>query len=263
MSRELSGQSPADRQAAPVSGAGRTSLVRAALNYLRRGLPPDGRAPETTVISRQKIDLCEWAKGLGLLLSRHQLPPVALRGGQEHDLYHDKKTDRYIKVTRDGVFGLSPGIDLALVSSSHGGRKFHLWEATPLEYLERLELHNQLVPDLNVLEGVFVQADGDMAIVTSQPRFDIVPVTETEIDDWFLSQGFHKITHSAYYREADNLGVFDAHDKNVIRAGEILIPFDIIPCRPAAGFLEFIEDTLKAGHTLTAQRTVTTSSRRQ
>ncbi|MCW5558297.1 MAG: hypothetical protein KIT22_10760 [Verrucomicrobiae bacterium] len=166
-----------------------------------------------------------------------------------------------MKVTRDGVFGLAPGIELALVSSSEDARRFHLWEATPLEYLERLDLHNQLVPDLNHLEGILSQPDGDLAIVTSQPRFDIVPVTQLEIDAWFATQGFQQVTHSGYYRAEDNLGVFDAHDKNVIRAGDTLVPFDVIPCRPAGGFLQFIADTLAAGHTVRAERKISTTPR--
>jgi len=198
---------------------------------------------------------------LGLLLTPEQLPGVPVRGGQEHDLFHDQATDRYFKVTRQGMFGLSPGMDIALVSSGADGRRFQLWEATPLEYLERLDLQNQLVPDLNSLEGILVQTDGDMAIVTSQPRFDIVPVTGAEIDAWFANQGFAKIADSAYYREADNLGVFDAHDKNVVRAGDLLVPFDVIPCRPEGGFLKFITDTLQAGHNVKAKRTVTTTPR--
>lgn len=55
--------------------------------------------------------------------------------------------------------------------------------------------------------------------------------------------------------------MFDAHDKNVLRAGEFLVPFDVIPCRPAGGFLQFIEETLTSGHTLRAVRTVTTAPR--
>ena len=179
----------------------------------------------------------------------------------EHDLFFDETSDRYFKVTRYGVFGLSPGIELALVSSAQDPRRFHLWEATPLEYLERLALLNRLAADLNSLEGVIVQADGDTAIVTSQPRFDIVPVTQCEIDGWFASLGFERETAAAYYRAADNLGVFDAHEKNVVRAGELLVPFDVIPCHPAGGFRQFIEDTLAAGHTLRAVRTVTTPNR--
>ena len=57
----------------------------------------------------------------------------------------------------------------------------------------------------------------------------------------------------------DNLGVFDAHDKNLVRAGKVLIPFDVIPCHPAGGFLVFIQETLAAGHSLRAVRTVTTA----
>ena len=180
------------------------------------------------------------------------------RGGQEHDFFRDG--ERVVKVTRDGVFGFSPGIDLALVASGEDGRRFHLWEATPIEYLERLLLQNVLVPGLNALEGVLDQ-EGDLAIVTSQPRFEIVPVTQAEIDVWFQAQGFEKITACGYYRAEDNLGVFDAHTKNLVRFEDTLIPFDVIPCRPDGGFLKFIADTLAVGQTVRAVRTVSTSKR--
>ena len=196
---------------------------------------------------------------MGLLLNSSRLPGSVIKGGQEHDLFHDETSDRYLKVTRNGVFGLSPGIELALVSSAEDARRFHLWEASPIEYLERLHLQNLLVPGLNRLEGVIHQANGELAIVTSQPRFDIIPVATAEIDAWFADRGFEKITDSAYFRREDNLGVFDAHDKNLVRAGEDLIPFDVIPCHPAGGFLAFIQETLAAGHRLRAVRTVTTS----
>lgn len=254
-------QPASQREAAPNQRAAPPDLVRAALDHVRGSLPADGGSSGTPTVARQKADLCEWAHGLGLLLTLDKLPTVAVRGGQEHDLFHDTATDRYFKVTRGGIFGLSPGIELALVSSSQDARRFHLWEATPLEYLERIALVNELVPDLNRLEGILTQADGDLAIVTSQPRFDIVAVTEAEIDAWFATQGFQRITSSGYYRVADNLGVFDAHDKNVVRAGELLVPFDVIPCHPAGGFLDFINETLQAGHTLKAERTISATPR--
>ena len=195
---------------------------------------------------------------MGLLLAPDDLPSKSVKGGQEHDLWHDEGTDRYWKSTRDGVFGLQPGIELALVASGNEARRFHLWEASPLEYLERLRLHNLLVPSLNRFEGIVVQLD-ELIIVTSQPRFDIVPVTTGEIDAWFLSLGFEKITSSGYYRSADNLGVFDAHDKNLIRFEDTLIPFDVIPCRPAGGFREFIGQVIAAGHSLHTERTTRTN----
>lgn len=245
---------PADQR---VADAG--DLVLAALDFLRGGLSGDGEASGSTTLAWQESGFLQWADGLGLLLNPADLPGRVIRGGQEHELFHDEATDRYLKVTRNGVFGLSPGIELALVSSAQDARRFHLWEASPVEYLERLHLQNLLVPGLNRLEGVIHQANGELAIVTSQPRFDIVPVSTAEIDAWFATRGFEKITDSAYYRRYDNLGVFDAHDKNLVRAGEDLIPFDVIPCHPAGGFLAFIEATLAAGHRLHAVRTVTTS----
>ncbi|MGD1980110.1 MAG: hypothetical protein PVJ98_12005 [Akkermansiaceae bacterium] len=185
------------------------------------------------------------------------------RGGQEHDYFLDEEEGRCVKVTRDGVFGLSPGIDLALVPTGEEARRFHLWEATPWQYLERLRLQNLITPGLNRLEGIVVQ-ENDLAICISQPRLEIIPVTQTEIDDWFSSLGFQTITKAAYYRTEDNLGIFDAHDKNVVRSPldpGILIPFDVIPVQPDGGFLDFIEKTIAAGDSLQVVRSTHTTTR--
>lgn len=231
--------------------------IQSALAYVRGSLPGDEQAPGPPTLARQKGRLEEWAESLGLLLNPDDLPSKSVRGGQEHDLWHDEATDRFWKSTRHGVFGFQPGIELALVSSSQDARRFHLWEASPLEYLERLDLHNLLVPGLNILEGVIARPD-DLSVVTSQPRFDVVAVSTTEIDDWFAGLGFVKITDAAYYRESDNLGVFDAHDKNLVRFEDDLIPFDVIPCRPSGGFREFVEQAAREGHHLRAVRTTHT-----
>jgi hypothetical protein len=249
---------PDPGKAAALRRADGADLVGAALDHLR-GLPSSGGgASGTPTLARQTEGLREWARDLGLLLNPDRVLPRLERGGQEHDWF--REGERVFKVTRGGIFGLAPGIDLALVSSGEDARRFHLWEATPLEYLERLHLQNQLVPGLNRLEGVLDPGD-DLAVVTSQPRFDLVPVTQPEIDAWFERLGFAKVTECGYYRAEDNLGVFDAHTKNLVRFEDDLIPFDVIPCRPAGGFLQFIADTLAAGHTVRAVRTVTTTPR--
>lgn len=247
-----------ENQAPADDSAGSQDCIISALGHLKLSLSRDGEPSGQASFARQEAGLTEWAKNVGLLLSPDDLPSKAVRGGQEHDIWHEESRDRYWKLTRNGVFGLSPGIELALVSSSEDARRFHLWEATPIQYLERLRLHNVLVPELNRLEGIIVQP-GDLTIVTSQPRFDIVPVTQDEIDDWFESFDFEKVTSAAYYRKADNLGVFDAHDKNLIRAGDTLVPFDVIPCYPEGGFLDFITETLASGHSLQAIRTTHTA----
>lgn len=227
-------------------------LVSAALNHLRGVLSSGGAASGPPALARQKRVLREWAEAQGRLIAAEPFLRPFRRGGQEHDIWN--WGDRVVKVTRDGIFGLAPGLELALVSSSEDGRRFQLWEASPLEYLERLQLQNLLVPGLNMLVGVVAESDGNVAIVTAQPRFEIASVTEAEIDAWFAGLDFQKVTASGYYRAADNLAVFDAHAKNLVRFEDTLIPFDVIPCRPDGGFLRFIEDTLGGGHSLRAER---------
>jgi hypothetical protein len=149
------------------------------------------------------------------------------------------------------------------VASGSDARRLHLWEATPFHYLLRLHLQNQLIPELNRLEGIILH-NAELSIVISQPRFDIIPVTEQEIDAWFLAQGFRKIASASYYRENDNLGIFDAHDKNVLRSSldpSILIPFDVIPCHPEKGFLGFIQSALAENLHLQTERSTHTTDR--
>jgi len=53
---------------------------------------------------------------LGLLLKPDLIIPRLERGGQEHDIFRDG--ERVVKVTRYGVFGLSPGIQKEDFSAS-------------------------------------------------------------------------------------------------------------------------------------------------
>lgn len=263
MNDEPPADSPADPAPRLEGDDGGHDRIVAALDHLHRVLSPSGGAYWKADAGRQKACLQEWADRLGLLLEPAEILPKLRRGGQEHDYFLDEARDRCVKVTRNGVFGLTPGIELALVPSDQDARRFHLWEATPWAYLDRLRLQNLLTPGLNELEGVIDQGD-DLAICMSQPRLELHAVTQPEIDDWFAKLGFSRVANAGFYREEDNLGVFDAHDQNVVRrapGSEDLIPFDVIPVQPDGGFLQFIEDTLAAGHTLHTERVTRTTSR--
>ena len=97
---------PANRSASQQGEDG-LDLVSAALAHLRTSLSRNGAAPWPPDLSRQKTCLTEWAENLGLLLAPDDLPSKSVKGGQEHDLWHDPSTDRYWKSTKNGVFGLS------------------------------------------------------------------------------------------------------------------------------------------------------------
>ena len=155
MSDESKPSVPNTRPPADQLRADGKDLVRSALDFLR-GIPQaGGDAFGTPTLACQKKSLHQWARDLGLLLDPEIIIAKLIRGGQEHDFFRDG--ERVFKVTRNGVFGLSPGIELALVSSAQDARRFHLWEASPLEYLERLHLQNLLVPRLNAFECLIVQ----------------------------------------------------------------------------------------------------------
>ena len=221
-------------------------------DYLRKSLQGDRTTPRTPCFASEEKAITQWARRVGLLLEDLDFLKNFRKGGQEHDIF--LRGDRMFKLTKHRVFGLTAGIDLALVASGQEARRFHLWEATPLQYIQRLLLQNYLVPRLNRLEGVVKASANDLAIITSQPYFEHVPVNQAEIDQWFDSLGFIKVTSSGYYRKEDNLGIFDAHDKNLFRDGDILIPFDVIPCHPEGGFLTFIEESIQAGHRVESVR---------
>jgi hypothetical protein len=241
-------------------------LIGAALTHLGAVLSGHGDSYWQTNSSRQETVLTEWAENLDILLNPEDYLPYLVRGGQEHDVIKDDVSQLIIKVTRSGSFGLEPGIELALVASDEDPRRFHLWEASPYSYLQRLYLHNQLIPGINTLVGIIVlpnqSGSREISIVSSQPRFDINPVNETEIATWFTSLGFSQINNTSYYREKDNLAVFDAHDKNVLRSTldpSILIPFDVIPCHPAPKFLDFIQTAISENISLNTIRTTHTT----
>ena len=60
-----------------------------------------------------------------------------------------------------------------------------------------------LPPESRRLEGVLA-LENDLAICISQPRLDLIAVTQAEIDGWFVAQGFQIVTTAAYYRAEDN-----------------------------------------------------------
>ena len=118
MANEPTGQTTSSRQAAPLIGAGRPDLILPALNHLRGIQPAGGETFGTPTVARQKENLSEWARGLGLQLNADSIIPYLVRGGQEHDiladinirsavrcdLFVESKTKRFSSSVRSGIF---------------------------------------------------------------------------------------------------------------------------------------------------------------
>jgi hypothetical protein len=112
-------------------------------------------------------------------------------------------------------------------------------DATPFEYLERLDLQNKAFEDDIRLEGCAIEEDG-LTVITSQrvikgraPRpaeilpamsklnFERIPGIPANSEDCF-----------SFHRRRDRIAAFDAHAGNfVVIASGLVIPIDLVMVR--------------------------------
>ncbi len=201
------------------------------------GIPPrTNRAPSSRergiLQGRQERDLEIWAKERGCW--RDSLTQFAdfIHGGAEHRVYPCGRL--FLKATYAGRYGFT-------VIATPGGPT--LTSALPAEYLHRLLVSNRIFSDDVRLEGVTRDADG-VVIVTSQPTIIGIGATEEEMMTYFLSLHFEWIRgYSAgyrgamtFYRDLDQVAVFDAHPANFLKDGQgIILPIDgvVVECDDA------------------------------
>jgi SPP1 gp7 family putative phage head morphogenesis protein len=178
-------------------------------------------------IDREQRRLAEWAARQGKLGGN--LPASEAAGG-EHQVSFAPATGRYLKVNRPDRH---QGYGIGLGS--------HLQGASPAEYLDRLQLQNELFHDDIRLERVVPRGSGGLAIVTSQPRISGEPAAAQEIDALMQAKGFAKLAEGAYLARDRGLLVFDMFPRNVVRAADdTLYPIDPVIQRVDADFAEFL-----------------------
>lgn len=109
------------------------------------------------------------------------------------------------------------------------GEVMGLRPATPLEYLDRLALHNELFGDDMEFLGL-VRQKGGLSFVVSQIFLRGKKPTIPQIAAFMRSHGFRKLRgENAYFRPDDKLAVFDAHARNFVFTEGMPVPFDVIP----------------------------------
>lgn len=151
--------------------------------------------------------------------------------GEEHRVWLDEGTQRYFKATHAGRFGFF------VIALDDGTAE--LTGATPLEYLERLRLQNELFTDDIRLLGVALERE-QVVIVTSQEAICGGEVSRDEMlafmaKLWF--QPLHGLSLGrpgalAFYRDLDETGAFDAHPGNFVKDDNgVVLPIDLILVR--------------------------------
>jgi len=139
-------------------------------------------------------------------------------------------SERLLKITHANQYGMLMRLVRSIASMPQQlSEVMGLRPATPLEYLDRLGLHNRLFGDDAEFLGL-VRLRGGLSMVISQiflhGRKPGIPL----IRDFMAAHGFRKLRdENAYFRAEDKLAVFDAHARNFVFADGVPVPFDVIP----------------------------------
>jgi hypothetical protein len=87
-------------------------------------------------------------------------------------------------------------------------------------------------------------ARGEPRIITSQPMVKGDRPSAAEIARYMASMGFEPVAGqegNAFYRPSDNIAVLDAHEGNLIKAADGIVPIDVAAVHPDDRLLQVLE----------------------
>lgn len=190
---------------------------------VRRGLRTIGTIPEGERHGAEWRALESWCREEGLIAPADCVPER--EGGREHDLRMNSGSRIWLKFTKPWACGYAVDVSGATPA---------LFPATPLQYFERLRLQNQYFGDSIRFAGITADPR-QRRIMISQPDIVGRPADWSELDDWFLHEGFSKlprITLGGYDSAAfvgHGIGVFDVRPVNVVVDNNgAFLPIDLI-----------------------------------
>lgn len=139
--------------------------------------------------------------------------------GNEHQVWFCPQSSTFLKATWPNHFGM-------LVVHRHDEEP----AASPIDYLERWNLHNQLFGDSVEFIGALETPDG-LRLLISQPAIQGNPATEEQINNFFTESGWHPFmvdNNIAYFDSKRHLVVSDTHRGNIILMEDgLLAPIDL------------------------------------
>ena len=186
-----------------------------------------GESDRTRIGTEQRRVLLQWAEAQRFTSTFGARPDddyyrlLGLEGsvaGNEHSVVFPQSSGRVIKITHPDKFGKAYPIVDGIPTHSN---------ATPLEYLDRLLLSNQVFSDEVRLERVVIDQEGAMRLITSQPLVVGTQPDDVEVHDALRDLGFDpfesvdgKPMTNDWFRELDQVLAFDAHAGNFIKTSE-------------------------------------------
>lgn len=215
------------RRNAPDSLRDAAAFVRARLGAAR---PSRTSLPELRRIQREALR--DWAEARGRSLGDDPTLKLGRRAAHgEHTVAFDSAGACWWKITHSGTCGVGaefhfdelPPFEVIKISAR---------ELLPLEYLERLILHNEHFGDDVRLEGYL-----DLPrprVVISQPDIVGAPASADKMTTQMADLGFRELpgisigrTGSiSFYQPDERIAVFDAHPGNFITSQGLCLPID-------------------------------------
>ncbi|MGJ8655718.1 MAG: hypothetical protein ACSHX6_04635 [Akkermansiaceae bacterium] len=163
----------------------------------------------------------EYASTNGLLLTEapHQLDTAPSDEGNEHQVWFCSDSSSFLKATWADHFGM-------LVVHRNDEEP----SASPIDYLERWMLHNQLFGDTVSFLGA-LDTDQGLRLIITQPAIKGTPATDQEINAFFINTGWKKFTINgdiAYFDPKQNVVISDTHSGNIIALKNgLFLPIDL------------------------------------
>lgn len=139
--------------------------------------------------------------------------------GNEHQVWFQPDKASFLKVTWPDFFGLR-----VLYQPDEDER------ASPIGYLERWQLHNELFGDSVTFLGALVE-DGKLRLVIQQPAIEGEPATLEQINGFFTDNGWQRFAVNddiAYFDRERQVVISDTHRGNLILMDDgLLAPIDL------------------------------------
>jgi Serine/Threonine/Tyrosine Kinase found in polyvalent proteins len=193
----------------------------------------------TLVRDAEAQRLRDWARARGLILDPFEYLSPAWIGGEEHLVWNDEAHERHVKLTKANCFGLTVGAEWFFDEvTDEADFKAALRGATPLEYLDRLLLHNEVFGDEIELLGIIDKRQA-MHVVTSQPTITGLAAPIEEIAAFMSRLGFRalpdlklgRLGAVSFLRDSDRVAAFDCHPANFLQRDGDVFPIDVILVR--------------------------------
>ncbi len=156
---------------------------------------------------------------LFLLTPPDELSRAPDEEGNEHQVWYLPDANAFLKATWPDFFGL------LVVHRPHEEQK-----ASPIAYLERWSLHNDLFGDDVRFLGALA-TDSGLRLLIQQPAISGTPATDQEIQRFFTTSGWLRFViegNVAYFDPDRRVVISDTHRGNIILMDDgLLAPIDL------------------------------------